>query len=215
MRSQLSLRKVLSDNAMLGGSRALVWAIIIIAVFAYAAVVPSSVLAADENNKTKTAKEAKNNDKPVTVHSDTMESLRSEGVVIFRGNVVAEQDHLMCSDELHVFYDKSQQVRNIVAIGNARIVQEGSRARGDKIVYDKAGGELIITGNAAAMQCGDIVRGEKIIFYLDSDNVMVEGGDKRVRAVIIPQKENKECSGEGSSGAQGHISEEFQCQRAR
>ncbi len=210
MRCQLSLSKVLSYNVTVGGSRALVWAIIVIAVIAYGVAVPSFVSAADTSNKTKAAK-----DKPVTVHSDTMESLRADGVVIFRGNVIAEQDYLMCSDELHVFYDESQQVRNIVAIGNARIVQDGSRARGDKIVYDKAGGELIITGNAAAMQCRDIVRGEKIIFYLDSDNVMVEGGDKRVRAVITPQKENKECSGEGSSGTQGHISEEFQCQRAR
>lgn len=212
MRCQLSLSKVIYYNATVGVSRALVWAIIIIAVFVYGAFVPSFVVAADTSSKTKAAKA---NDKPVTVHSDTMESLRTEGVVIFRGNVIAEQDHLMCSDELHVFYDKSQQVRDIVAIGNARIVREGSWARGDKIVYDKVGGELVIIGNAAAMQCGDIVRGEKIIFYLDSDNVMVEGGDKRVRAVIMPQKENKECSGEGSLGSQGHISEEFQCQRAR
>lgn len=147
-------------------------------------------------------------EKAVTVTSDTMESNRSKGVIIFRGKVVAEQDHLMCSEELRVFYGDEQQVKDMVATGNVRIVQTGMRARGDKVVYNKAQGKLVITGNAAAKQCGDIVRGAKITFYLDNDNVMVEGGDQRVRAVIMPQKENKEC-------LEGPISEEFRCQRAR
>jgi lipopolysaccharide transport protein LptA len=153
--------------------------------------------------------------KRVVVTSDTMESLRAEGVVIFRGSVVAEQDHLMCSDELRVFYNDMQQVKDIVATGDVRIVHEGKRARGDKVVYDKAADTFVITGNAAAVQCGDIVRGEKIIIHLDTNNVFVEGGTGRVRAVITPQsktgsneKEKKDCS-------EGTISEEFQCQRAR
>jgi len=213
VRCQLSLKKVRSDNTAAAGAGPLALLLAVVAFAAFSFVLPGLPFAATPEGGGEAAKGT--NDKPVTVTSDTMESLRGERVVIFRGQVVAEQDSLMCSDELRVFYDEQQQVKNIVATGNARVVRDGNRARGDKIVYDKVNGEVIITGNAAAMQCGDIVRGEKIIFYLDSDNVMVVGGDKRVRAVIMPKKENKECSDGDTSGAEGHISEEFQCQRAR
>jgi len=213
VRCQLYLKKVQSNSTAVAEPRSLTLAMAIVAFALFSFVLPGLSFA--EAPATTGGKAAKETNKPVVVTSDTMESLRDERVVIFRGEVVAEQDHLMCSDELRIFYDKQQEVKDIVATGNARIVQGANRAKGDKIVYDKVNGELIITGNAAAIQCGDIVRGEKIIFYLDSDNVMVEGGDKRVRAVIMPQKENKECSGGDTSGTEGHISEEFQCQRAR
>jgi lipopolysaccharide transport protein LptA len=154
--------------------------------------------------------------KKVVVTSDTMESLRADGVVIFRGSVVAEQDYLMCSEELHVFYADDQQVKEIVAIGDVRVVlEEGKRARGEKIEYNKAEDTLIISGNAAAMQCGDIVRGEKITIHIDSNNVFVDGGDGRVRAVITPKSKNAEGEEEKKDCSEGIISEEFQCQRAR
>ncbi len=157
MRCQLSLKKVRSDNNTAAGRPGLltsVLAIVFLAAFSFVLSGLSFAAPAAPDG----GKAVKKTNTPVTVTSDTMESLRGDGVIIFRGEVFAEQDYLMCSDELRVFYDKQQQVKSIVATGNARIVQGGNRARGEKIVYDKINGELVITGNAAAMQCGDIVR---------------------------------------------------------
>lgn len=150
--------------------------------------------------------------KPITVISDAMDADREQRLVVFRGNVFAQEDFDLCSDVLHVYYDEADEIKGIIATGNVRIVGEDKRARGEKAVYDRGKKAVVITGNASAMQCEDVVEGEKITFYLDSDRMMVEGEEekkgeekKRVRATIKPKKECRE----------GFEREEFKCRAPR
>ena len=144
----------------------------------------------------------------VVVTSTSMEADSKAKVVTFKGDVVAEKDFLLCSDELKVYYGEKEEIKEIVAVGNVRVSKGDKRAAGDTAVYDKGKNVIVITGNAAAEQCSDAVRGGKITLYTDSDSMAVEGGDaqgQRVRAVIMPEKKCVEGSG----------NERFKCERPR
>ncbi|MBI5599322.1 MAG: lipopolysaccharide transport periplasmic protein LptA, partial [Deltaproteobacteria bacterium] len=144
----------------------------------------------------------KKDKKNVIVTSDTMEGDRKGRLVVFRGNVVAEEDYNLCADELRVYYDESEEIKEMTAAGNVRMVRENKRARGEKAVYDRARRAIVITGHARARQCSDVVEGERITFFLDDDRVTVEGpSGGRVRATIMP----------GGQCLEKEDSEEFKC----
>ncbi len=144
----------------------------------------------------------------VVVTSMTMEADSKSKVVTFKGDVRAEKDFLLCSDELKIYYGENEEIKELIAIGNVRVSKGDKRAMGDRAVYDKGKNAIVITGNAMAEQCSDAVRGGKITVYTDSDSMTVEGGEtpgKRVRAVIMPGKKCVEGSGD----------EKFKCERPR
>ena len=144
----------------------------------------------------------------VLVTSSTMEADSKGKVVTFKGDVVAEKDFILCSDELKVYYGENEEVKELIAVGNVRVSKGDKRAMGDRAVYDKGKNTIVITGNAMVEQCSDVVRGGKITVYTDSGSMAVEGGEtpgKRVRAVIMPEKKCVEGSGD----------EKFKCERPR
>jgi len=146
---------------------------------------------------------------PLVITSETLEADNKKGIVIFKGNVIAEEEFLLCSDELYLGYGDGTKVDSMVAIGDVRIVH-GDRVSGaDRAEYKRAGRTLVLTGSAVVVECGDTVRGERIEVYLDEDRVVVDGGagggdgtgaSGRVRAVILPQ-EQKSCTEATVTGA--------------
>ena len=165
----------------------------------------------------------------VVVTSATMEADSKGKVVTFKGDVVAEKDFILCSDELKVYYGENDEVKELIAVGNVRVSKGDKRAMGDRAVYDKGKNAIVITGNAMVEQCSDVVRGGKITVYTDSGSMTVEGGEtpgKRVRAVIMPEKKCVEGSGKvtprptplgvgAPKGGLGGIDEKFKCERPR
>lgn len=154
--------------------------------------------------------------KSVTVTADRLEADNKKNIVVFKGDVVAEEDFLLCSDELYISYGQGQRLDKLVATGSVRIYQENKESSSDKAVYDRAARTVVLTGNPVVRQCTDTVRGDKITVYIDEDRVVVESqGGGRVKAVIMP---DKKCGGstgsmvvsprEGSGG-------ETRCKRAR
>lgn len=129
------------------------------------------------------------NTKPITITSDNMEAVKKESLVIFRGNVIAEQkDYILYSKEMYVYYVDSKEIREIVAIGDVKIIQTNKIATGEKAVYTRETRTLVLTGNPQVEQDCDIVKGEKITIFLDEDKSLVEGGsDNRVKAVVSPK----------------------------
>ncbi len=143
---------------------------------------------------------------PLTIYASLMEVDNSSGKVIFRGDVDAREDFILCSDELHIHYNDAREVTDIIAIGHVRLLQEGKVARGGRATYERVDGTMILTENPSITQCSDKVTGTRITFNIDNETALVEGGkDGRVRAVIMPEKE---CSGED-------IVEEDFCKRTR
>ena len=135
------------------------------------------------------AEEAKRARAPVEIESDAMEAFSETREVLFRGDVIAREDFLLCTDELRITYDENNDVRDITATGSVRIFHESRTATAGRAVYDRDGRKLVLTGDPVVEQCKDRVSGEKITVYIDTDRAMVEGGDQRVRAVIMPEKE--------------------------
>ncbi len=128
---------------------------------------------------------------PITVDSDTMEADNSKHMVVFRGNVVVKEDFTLCTEELTIYYNEKQEIRDIIALGNVRVYQESRVARAQEATYNFIDGTMVLTGSPNVSQCGDKVTGESITFNVKDGTALVESkGGGRVRAVIMP---NKDC----------------------
>ncbi len=148
------------------------------------AVLPLSVSSATEGAGGK-----KRPQKPITITSDTMEADRADRLVVFKGDVVAREDFTLFSDELYVHYNNADEIREIIARGNVKIVQGDRTATADRAVYDRKKRTIVLTGHPVVVRCGDRVSGDRITVYVDDENAFVEGRDGgRVKAVIMPEK---------------------------
>ncbi len=151
--------------------------------------------------KPATGKPGKAHSLPITITADTMKADRTTKTVVFKGNVEAREDFLLCSDELHMEYKGANEVRKIDALGHVRIYRETGVAVADHAEYDRQEHTLLLTGEARIEGCADTVSGDRITLYLDDNSALVEGErGGRVRAVIIP---DKKCAGAGTAGKGG------------
>jgi len=140
---------------------------------------------------------------PITITSYSMKADRTSKTVIFKGDVEARENFLLCSDELEMQYGKSNDVNKIDARGHVRIYRSSGVAKSERAVYDRVKHILLLTGNAVIERCTDTVRGDKITLYLDDDSALVEGAKNgRVKAVIIPEKK---CADEVEPSKSGGI----------
>jgi lipopolysaccharide transport protein LptA len=147
----------------------------------------------------------------VTVTSDEMVADADENLIVFKGDVVAKEDFTICSDELRIRYGPAREISEIVANGRVTIHHEDKTATSGTAVYDRKARLVVLTGSPEILQCADTVKGDKITVYLDSDNALVEGGgDGRVRALIMPERD---CLGAAGDG--GRAGEDARCRRPR
>ncbi|MBI5047781.1 MAG: lipopolysaccharide transport periplasmic protein LptA [Deltaproteobacteria bacterium] len=126
---------------------------------------------------------------PITITSNNMEARKKENVVIFKGDVIAQQkDYTLYSRELYIYYAEGQEIKEMVAIGDVKMVQLNKVATGEKAVYNRETRVVVLTGNPQVEQDCDVVKGDKITIFLDEDKSLVEGGgNNRVRAVVHPK----------------------------
>jgi lipopolysaccharide export system protein LptA len=146
---------------------------------------------------------------PIVVTSDRLEYDYKSNVVVYRGGVLATQGRLkITSDTLTVtFADESggtaappgglalgagsARLREIVAAGAVRI-EDGTRwATGGRAVFDQANRTLVLSDNPILHDGPNEVGGDRVIVYLDEDRSVVEGGRKRVKAVLHPDSEDE------------------------
>lgn len=128
---------------------------------------------------------------PITITSNNMEARKKENLVIFKGDVKAEQkDYTLYAKELYVYYADGKEIKEMIAIGNVRIVQLNKVATGEKAVYTRENRTVILTGRPQVKEDCDVVKGDKITIFLDEDKSLVEGGaNNRVKAVVHPKDE--------------------------
>jgi len=153
-----------------------------------------------------------NRKEPIHITSDTLEYDYKANVVVYRGDVVAIQgDMKVRSDTLTVTLVASrdgngngappsadpmpagtqggQKVQEIVAVGNVRI-DDGSRwATGGRAVFQQASRTLVLTETPVLHDGPNEVAGDRVVVYLDENRSVVEGGRKRVKAVVYPGKD--------------------------
>lgn len=132
---------------------------------------------------------------PLEVTSRQLNADETAGTVIFIGEVVATQDDVtIYSGRLTVHYrPEDRQIERVVAEEDVRIIQGDKVATGQKAVYLKGQGEIVLTGNPRVNQGQDFVTGEKITVLLNENRSIVDSSDDgRVNAVFHPRSSKNE-----------------------
>src|SRR5262245_24529761 len=145
-----------------------------------------------------------NRKEPVTVTADKLEYDYKANVIVYRGDVIATQGETkLRSDTLTVTLaaaDKSdgapdppgegnKRLQEIVAVGNVRIDNGTRWATGGRAVFEQSNRTLVLTETPVLHDGSNEVAGDRVIVYLDENRSIVEGGRKRVKAVLYPSKD--------------------------
>lgn len=135
----------------------------------------------------------------IQISSRRLEADHATGTVRFIGEVVAVRgDTTIRAEELMLYQagkgtGKEQRIERIEAYRSVRIEQGERIATGQKAVFDKAGGQVVLTGSPRVRQGADFVEGDEIVFFLDSERSIVRSkGSERVKAVFHPRERTPE-----------------------
>jgi lipopolysaccharide export system protein LptA len=137
---------------------------------------------------------------PIDIVSDTVEANQKENTVTFKGNVVAKQeDTTLYANTLVILYDpEMKKLKEIMAIGNVKIVQLDRRATGQKATFQQEENKVVLDGDAVVREGENEIRGERVIFYVDEERSIVEGGKgNRVNTRITPPPKEKQPIADG------------------
>jgi lipopolysaccharide export system protein LptA len=126
---------------------------------------------------------------PIDITSDTVEADQKTNTVTFKGNVIAKQeDTTLYANTLTIIYDpNTKKLKEIIAVGNVKVVQLDRRATGQKATFDQDKNKVIMDGEAVVREGANVIRGERITFYVDEERSVVEPGKGgRVSTSITP-----------------------------
>jgi len=128
---------------------------------------------------------------PIHITSDRLEADDAANQVRFEGDVVAKQgDVVIYADSMTVFYrPEDREVERVEALNNVRIVQGPKVATGQKGIYYRNEGRIVLTGSPRVHQGEDFVEGDEITVFLGEEKSIVSGeGGSRVNAVFHPKE---------------------------
>ena len=131
------------------------------------------------------------NAKQIKIISDKLEIIREEHISIFSGDVYAVEDNLeIWSEELIMTSSKDEnEIKEINAHGNVKIIREELSVIGDKARYDPIQNKLFVFGEVEVLQNQSTILCDKIIVDLEnSSSIMSSDSNKRVEALIINEK---------------------------
>ena len=126
---------------------------------------------------------------PIDITSDTVEADQKTNKVTFKGNVIAKQeDTTLYANTLTILYDpNTKKLKEIIAVGNVKVVQLDRRATGQKATFDQDKNKVVLDGEAVVREGTNVIRGERITFFVDEERSVVEGGKgSRVSTSITP-----------------------------
>ena len=131
------------------------------------------------------------NAKQIKIVSDELEVIRAENISIFSGNVYAMEDNLeIWSEELVVTSSQDEnEIKEINAHGNVKIVREELSINGDKASFDLIPNKLFVFDEVEVLQNQITILCDIIIVDLEnSSSIMSSDSNKRVEAIIINEK---------------------------
>ena len=115
-----------------------------------------------------------------------------EGVILFDQDVVVDDaQFVMHSDRLLVFMEGTNDVQQVMAVGNVIITNANRAASCQKAVFTKKDGRIVMTENARLKQegteAGEVGPADRIVIWLDDSRMEVFPG----RVVLPPGTFNK------------------------
>jgi lipopolysaccharide export system protein LptA len=132
---------------------------------------------------------------PIRIDADRLEFDYRKNVVVFRGDVVTTQGEVvMRSAALTATFAPGNRgvgagrLAGVVAEGDVRITQGVRVAEGRRAEFNQANRTLVLTGDAVLHEGPNQVTGERVVVYLDEDRSVVEGTQKRVKAILVPDR---------------------------
>ncbi|MFZ2068931.1 MAG: LptA/OstA family protein [Xanthobacteraceae bacterium] len=161
------------------------------------------------------------NDQPIQIDAKSLEVHDKNKQATFSGNVkVVQGDTTMTCKKLVVFYGQelgigekpvvtaktqtkttsdappdAQSIRRIEARGDVTVLTKDQSASGDLGVYDVIAKTITLTGSVVVTQGQNVIHGGRVVVNTVTGNAHVEAApgitDGRVRALIIPSKDNK------------------------
>jgi lipopolysaccharide export system protein LptA len=141
-------------------------------------------------------------EKPIVIHSDTLEFDQEKGIIVFEGNVKARSEGMVvdCQRMIVYYYDnptknesslESGRIDKIIALGDVVITRsDGGMARAGKAVFYQNEEKVELTENPSVQQGPDLVEGHRIVMFLSENRSIIEGNaSTRVKATIFPKEE--------------------------
>jgi lipopolysaccharide export system protein LptA len=131
---------------------------------------------------------------PIDITSDTVEADQKTNTVTFKGNVIAKQENTtLYANTMVITYDaNTKKLKEIVAVGNVKVVQLERRATGQKATFDQDKNKMVLDGEAVVREGANVIRGERITYYVDEERSVVEGGrGGRVSTSITPSSKEE------------------------
>lgn len=128
---------------------------------------------------------------PIQITADRLEADDAVHRVTFLGDVVARQgDVVIYAQQMDVLYqEETREVERVEAFRDVRIVQGTKVATGDKGVFYRAEGRLVLTGSPRVHQGEDFVEGDEVTVFLNEERSIVSSeGGSRVNAVFHPKE---------------------------
>ena len=142
--------------------------------------------------------------KPIVIKSKTLEVDNKLKVVTFTGDVNAQKDDVVIDcQKMLIYYENlpaqndtaevQTRINKIVAIGQVTINRaQGGMATAEKAVYYQRDEKVVLTGKPVVRQGNDFVEGDRVTIFLKENRSVVESSeDKKVRAIIFPEREER------------------------
>ena len=133
----------------------------------------------------------KRNTRPPRISSNKVYYDRKEGYAVFTGKVhVDSEDYQLHANKAYVFFEGTNELKRIVAMGGVAMTNETKRAYGTKASYYRSTGMVVLYGDdKTAAEVRDeskeddqVVKGSKIKFWTMSEQVEVV--DARISAPV-------------------------------
>lgn len=118
---------------------------------------------------------------PTRITAKRMEYDYKEAVALFDEDVVVTDPKFrMTSEKMIVFFQGTNEMKQLVVIGNVSISNDNRIAVCEKAVYTKATGQIVMTGKAALQRVGQgedgKVTGDRITIWVDEERIEVYPG---------------------------------------
>jgi lipopolysaccharide export system protein LptA len=126
---------------------------------------------------------------PIDITSDKVETYSKENLIVFKGNVMAQQkDMVIHADSLDaIIFEGGKGIEKVIAGGNVKIQQGLRVASCDKAIFYNIDQKVVLTGDPKVWEGDDLVTGDEIIFDIEKNQMEVKGGSSgRGKAKIFP-----------------------------
>ncbi len=109
------------------------------------------------------------------ITSKTLEFDYKRYIAIFKGNVEVDDAQVnIRGDEMRVFFDGTNSIKAVTALGNVKIKQVDKTASCSKAIYTAVDGQIVMTGKVLLNSEGNTINGDRIVIWTNDERMICE-----------------------------------------